>query len=672
MDAAPTNSLERLISRRSLLRAHAILQTVLSVAAVLMLVLLLLDLNLLAGILADRGLVDLNLSAEEATEFANLTGLKFSMGTAETPPAEQTGEAPESIHVYFDEHGILPAVWRYRHHWWGGAVAYLFRNISLLQTNLMATIWLLAIGVCLCVARHFFLRRLRLNNQQLAMEGVSTVRRQLHRQILRLGPEDLDGSGFDSARQLFVSEAGVIQRGLFETISTITRYPLELLGLFVVILSLDWRLTLQWIAPLALGLLILNGFRKSVLEKQSLAEDRSREEQQFLLAILKSARLTRGMGIEQSEQEQFQKHLDRYHARIFESSYLKDAVDHPGGFAMGFGAVLIAFLIFLTFSDVLDRTSSTRMTMAEALTFMSAMALAIPGLYALKNMNDVRKTLTMASDKIQRFLNQIPTVSQAVGAKFLQPMAKTLHFENVKYQTPDGRKILNGVDFKLEVDQCYAIVSFDPMEAKAVALMLPRFLEPREGRVMIDGEDIAWVTLESLRAETVFVAADDPAIEGTVFENIRGGHADLTLQQVTDAAKMTHAHNFIVKLFNGYETVLTSQGETLDVGQRFRLGLARAIARNPALLVIEEPTGSLDEDTKALLADAYDRICRERTVIFLPARMSTVRRTDQIVVISEGKVVACGPHSQLVEQSPVYRHWEYMNFNEFRRDSEAG
>jgi ABC-type branched-subunit amino acid transport system ATPase component len=189
---------------------------------------------------------------------------------------------------------------------------------------------------------------------------------------------------------------------------------------------------------------------------------------------------------------------------------------------------------------------------------------------------------------------------------------------------------------------------------------------------MIDGEDVAWVTLESLRAETVFVAADDPPIEGTVFDNIRGGQSDLTLQQVTEAAKTTRAHNFIVKLFHGYETVLASQGETLDVGQRFRLGLARAIVRNPALMIIEEPSGTLDEDTKTLLVDAYDRICRDRTVIFLPSRMSTVRRTDQIIVLHEGKVVAFGPQAKLVTQSPVYRHWEYLNFNEYRHDTDEG
>jgi ABC-type bacteriocin/lantibiotic exporter with double-glycine peptidase domain len=119
-------------------------------------------------------------------------------------------------------------------------------------------------------------------------------------------------------------------------------------------------------------------------------------------------------------------------------------------------------------------------------------------------------------------------------------------------------------------------------------------------------------------------------------------------------------------LHNGCETVLTSHGDSLDPGQRFRLSLARALVRDPALLIIEEPHDKLDDDSKALLSDAYDRICRERTVIFLPGRMSTLRRTNQIIVFHEGKVVEMGEHSKLVTQSPVYRHWEYVSFNDFR------
>lgn len=670
MDAAPASSLERILSRRSLIRGHARIAALWSIAAAILLLLLLLDLNLVLGLMIERGRVDLVLSPTEAAQFQQLTGLKVI-----NPPAEGAKPAPEStepIHVEFVERGILPAVWHTRGLWWGSAVSTLFRRVDWLQSNFLALSWLLLIGIVLFVMRDFCLKQLRSGAQWVATEGVTATRRNLHRQVLRLGPEDVDGSGQEMAIRLFTTEVDTIRNGLYESVYRMLRYPLELACIALILLTLDWKLALQWIAPLLLCLMVLDVVRRSALQKQRLAEDQGRAEEHTLLSNLKNARLIRGLGIEQGQHEQFQKHLERYHAKLLHSARATDQVFYPQSRIVLCCITLLAFLIYLVCDNLFSSHSTAGgigLTAAEALTFLIAIPLAIPGIRELRRLPPIRRELKLSADRVHRYLDQIPSVSQAVGAKFLQPMSKTLHFENVKYQTAEGRKMLDGVDFKLEVDKTFAIVSVDPLEAKAVAMMLPRFIEPREGRVMIDGEDISWVTLESLRAETVFVAADDPPFEGTVVENIRGGQSDLTLQQVTDAAKMTHAHNFIVKLFNGYETVLTSEGDSLDAGQRFRLSLARAIVRDPALLVIEEPSETLDEDTKALLADAYDRICRNRTVIFLPARMSTIRRTDQIVVLHEGRVAAIGHHDKLKTQSSVYLHWQYLRFNEFRHES---
>ncbi len=676
MDAAPSNTVERILSRRSLVRGGVRIAGLWSITATGLLLLLLLDVNLLLGLLVDRGRVDLVLRPADVPQFEKLTGLHVPiapLAKGEATDEEEVEAAP--VPIFFEEHGILPAVWQTRDVWWGRTIAFLFRRVGWLQSNILALIWLLSAGVLLIVFRDFCLRQIRDRSNRSAIDAVTATRRNLHRQVLRLGPEDLDGAGHEIAIRLFTADVEVIRRGLYESISRIIRYPLELLGLSIVLLSLDWRLALQWIAPTTLVILLVDGVRKMAVHNQRLAEDHGREEEQRLLSSLRNSRLTRGLGLEESEYEQFQKHLDRYHTQLRKAARATDVVNFPQSKIVISCVALLGFLMFLVGGNVLTvgkLTSTHGMTAAEALTFIIAVAMAIPGVEALKTLSEFRHDLKLAASRIHRYLEQIPSVSQAVGAKFLQPMSKTLHFENVKYQTPEGRKILDGVDFKLQVDKTFAIVSVDPLEAKAIALMLPRFIEPREGRVMIDGEDIAWVTLESLRAETVLVTANDPPLDGTVFDNIRGGHQELSLQQVTEAAKMTHAHNFIVKLFNGYETMLASHGDSLDAGQLFRLNLARAIACDPALLIIEEPTATLDEDTKTLLIDAYDRICRGRTVIFLPARMSTVRRTDQIVVLYEGKVAALGPHAKLVTQSAVYRHWEYLRFNEFRHDSHDG
>lgn len=654
------------------MRGHARLAAVWSVLAMLLLLLLLFDLNLLLGLLIDQGKIDITLKPSEFQRFEELTGLKLP--NAPKPP-QDPGEATvpeEAIRFYYKEYGILPMVWQTRDNWWGWSVAYLFRRVAWLQLNVFGLIWLLLVGWLLLVFRNLCLRQIRLCAHQIAIDAVLATRRNLHRQVLRLGPEDVDGTGHEIATRLFTVEVDIIRRGLYESVSRYMRYPLELVGLSIVLLSINWQMALQWIAPSVLALVLADRVVRTAQRKQRQAEDQCRDEEQVLLSSFKNARVTCGLGIEQSGHVQFQQHLERYHARLMTNARATDLVNHPQ-FKIAFWCVLLlAFLVFLMGGSLLaagDAPLNPAMTVSQAFTFIVAVSLALPGIMALKSVGEARHALMLAADKIYRYLEQIPSVSQAVGAKFLQPLTKTLHFENIIYQTQGGRTVLDGTDFKLQAEKTYAVVSIDPLEAKAIGLMLPRFIEPQKGRILIDGEDIAWGTLESVRAEVVFVGADDPPFDGTVFENIQGGQTDLSLQQVTEAAKMSRAHNFIVKLFNGYDTLLTSHGDSLDVGQRFRLNLARAIVRDPALLIIEEPSAAMDEDTKTLLGDAYDRICRDRTVIFLPARMSTIRRTDQIIVLHEGKVVAYAPHAKLVTQSTVYRHWEYVRFNEFRHDS---
>ncbi|MBC8114555.1 MAG: ABC transporter ATP-binding protein, partial [Candidatus Saccharimonas sp.] len=409
---------------------------------------------------------------------------------------------------------------------------------------------------------------------------------------------------------------------------------------------------------------ILDTNRRQSEQRRRLAADRVAGELRAMVDDFRAARLVRGLGIEQTQHDQFASQLLRHHDLAVQEDSATEVAIHPRTSVVFASCGVAAFLLFLLAMKVLMLQGE--LTAAAGGTFVIAWVLAITAVKALRQRMTARHEAAVAAENIHRYLEQIPAVGQAVGAKFFQPLDRTLHFDSLTYRLPNGRALLEGLDLKLEAGRTYSLISVDPLEARALVSLMPRFIEPQQGRVLFDGEDIAWATLESLRAETVFVGADDPTLAGSVLDNLRGGRGEYTLQQVTDAAKTTHAHNFIVKLFNGYETVLTGGGDSLEPGQRFRLALARAILRNPAVLIIEEPRENLDDDTKSLLADAYDRICVNRTVFFLPGRLSTVRRSDEVIVLHEGRVAAIGPQSRLVNLSTIYRHWEYLNFNEFR------
>ena len=178
-----------------------------------------------------------------------------------------------------------------------------------------------------------------------------------------------------------------------------------------------------------------------------------------------------------------------------------------------------------------------------------------------------------------------------------------------------------------------------------------------------------WALLRNSSPTRVRQACEQHLRSGDTIETLCGLHGRYA--PLYDAAKLVHAHNFIQKLPQGYETAIGEHGEQLDAGQAFRLGLARAMLRKPALLIIEEPPSSLlDDETKQLIDDAYLRIAPGRTVIYIPSRLTTIRRCDPLVFIHKGKLEAVGPRSRMIQHSPLYQHWEYLNFNEFRHELE--
>jgi ABC-type multidrug transport system fused ATPase/permease subunit len=562
--------------------------------------------------------------------------------------------------------GLAPAVRWSRHKYWGGALESLYNAVPWLADNGKALTLLVLAALFLSLLRGALRGRSRTVSTRVAIENVARLRRTLHRQTLRLGPSDLQGRDSVHVLQLFTRDMDRVRDGLMTWISRLARYPFELLLLLVFALSIHWFVALQCLIPLGACWFLLHWEQQRFGTVRQLAASRMESELKLLAESLHKTRLVRSFGMENFEHEQFQKHLDRYHANVL-------ALLRSDGWSRTMGR----FLVMVCVSLVLFLVGLKVLLTPDELSFAAGFVLAVTLAAMYRPLEDLwllrveHAAASEAADRIFRYLNQIPEVGQAVGAKFLQPLSKSLRFESVTYNLPDKRKLLDKLDLQLPAGDVTAIVSLDPLEARAIAYLLPRFIEPQSGRILFDGDDIAWVTLESLRAETIYVGGADPFFTGTVYENISGGDTQFSLSDVTDAAKITHAHNFIVRLAQGYETLLGEHGEQLDAGESFRLGLARAMLRKPALLIVEEPEAPLNEDTKTLLDDAYNRILRDRTVIFLPTRLSTLRRAQRIVLVHEGKVEGIGTHAALVQKSALYRHWEYMRYNQFRAKAEA-
>lgn len=492
-------------------------------------------------------------------------------------------------------------------------------------------------------------------------EAVRMLRTAVYRQTLRLGPSDVSGRRFESAQRLFTDDTEGVREALSQWRS---RWPLVLTRLPTLVLcmlAIDWRLAVQCLVPAAGCWWVWRHERDRVARQRRLAESRAESELRFLAEGLKNSRLIRGYHMEDFEQKLFSQHLNRLAVETGAGRKGERIGATLSRLATVFGSGIVLLLIAL------------KVTSADAaIPLASAVALGVSivwltyELSSLYRLSSARSTLELSGDRIYRYLDEIPEVGQAVGAKFIEPVARSVHLEGLAYRK-GNTDILRGIELKIPAKTQVAIVSLDPQLPRTLAYMLPRFIEPTSGRVLYDGQDIAWGTLESIRAETAYVGADDVLLSGTVLDNIICGDDRYSAEAATEAAKAVHAHSFIVRLPQGYETIVGENGEQLDPGQVFRIGLARAILRNPAVIIIEEPNALLDDDSKAMADDAYQRIAVDRTVIYLPTRLSTIRRSDQVIFLHEGKVEAVGSHSELRKSSDLYRHWDYVTFNAYRR-----
>lgn len=649
---------QRLFSRHDLMRGAPLAACVCFAASSLLLCVGLVDLFLFVDLLVHRGQLTIARS-----EQAELTGLIpqdiLAAGAGDAP-------LPESGEITYENRGLLPTAWERRRSFLKPVLVAAYCRFSPLRNDQQALLTLVAAAALIGWLWSMLESRARILLLNAGLDVATRLRRSIHRQTLRLGPSDLEGRSNEQALQLFTTEVDRLRDGVYRWARTIGRDPIRLALLVVFTVAVDTRLAALCLVPLFGCWYFAHWESERTDQVGRLVRADAERELKLLAESLQKTRLVRGFAMEGFEQEQFQKHLERFQQSVSQGLLAKAWSRRAVRMVV---AACLALVVLFVGSKIL--LPPRELEFASGLLLLGSLAAAWLPLENLIRLKHELEPAELAAQHIQNYLNRIPEVGQAVGAKFVQPLSKMLVFENVSYTTPGKRQLLNGLKLKIPAGRQVAIVTPEPLEGLAVAYLLPRFIEPQSGKILIDGEDIAWVTLESLRAETIFVGGKDPFLTGTVRDNISGGNPNFSLQDVTEAAKITHAHNFIQKLAQGYETMIGEHGEQLDAGQAFRLGLARAILRKPALLIIEEPADELDEDTKALLDDAYKRIAPNRTVLYLPQRLSTLKRVDEIVVIHKGRLAAIGPYSRLIQSSPLYRHWEYIHFNEFRHEFEA-
>lgn len=268
---------------------------------------------------------------------------------------------------------------------------------------------------------------------------------------------------------------------------------------------------------------------------------------------------------------------------------------------------------------------------------------------------------------IYAILDMEPHQRDKPNAAALKISNAKIEFRNVHFAYGTGPEILKGVNIIAEGGKTTALVGPSGAGKSTIITLIPRFYDPPQGQILIDGQDIADVTKQSLRHYVAYVSQQPYLFEGTIRDNIRYGRPDATDAEVEEAARLAHAHEFILAQSQGYDTPVGENGLTLSGGQRQRLSIARALVRNAPILLLDEATSALDTESEAAVQKALDEAMKGRTVVVIAHRLSTVVKADKIIVMQDGRVVEEGTHQDLANRADGL----YARLNNLQKTSQS-
>jgi subfamily B ATP-binding cassette protein MsbA len=265
-----------------------------------------------------------------------------------------------------------------------------------------------------------------------------------------------------------------------------------------------------------------------------------------------------------------------------------------------------------------------------------------------------------SGNRILEILDTPIEVDDKPDAKLLTSFNEKVEFQDVCFGYSE-RRVLNNISFTLKKGKTVALVGPSGVGKSTIADLMPRFYDVSSGAIKIDGEDIREFTMESLRSQMSFVTQDIILFNDSIFNNIALGRPDATEEDVINAAKIANAHDFIVETENGYQTNIGDRGIRLSGGQRQRLSIARAVFKNPAILILDEATSALDTESEKLVQDALENLMKGRTTLVIAHRLSTIKEADEILILQEGEIVERGNHFDLIEkEDSIYKRLTQM------------
>lgn len=453
------------------------------------------------------------------------------------------------------------------------------------------------------------------------------------------------------------NDVAALQAALVDSlIEMVTEFSI-LVGSLIMMFYLDWKLSIVTLVVVPVIGQAMKVFGRKLKMSGALIQERTAEITSLLQESISGVRVVKSFAREDYEIKRFQNQNDLNFSANMKSVQLSSLLTPTVEFL---AAVIVAVILWFGGYQVVNGA----LTAGALVAFLTyAVNLANP----VKRISRVYGTINKAMAAAERVFSVLDTqeiLKDKPGAIDLPKISGTVSFEHVSFGYKEGVNVLHDLTLEAKPGQVIAFVGPSGAGKSTIANLIPRFYDVTSGSIKIDGIDIRDVKIKSLREQIGVVPQETMLFSGSVKDNIRYGRLEATDEEIIEAAKVANAHNFIVKLADGYETKIGERGITLSGGQRQRIAIARAILKNPRILILDEATSALDTESEEIVQEALDKLMIGRTSFVIAHRLSTIINADKIIVLENGRVCEIGTHKELMKTGGLYSHLYNIQFSD--------